>query len=110
LDGVRLLGRKTVELMTINHLPDALIPIRMAPYDSMHGYGFGLGFRVLMDVAQSGTLGSEGVYRWGGWASTAFFIDPKEELIALLLPQFIPSGSYPIDSEFQTLVYQALVD
>ena len=112
LDGVRLLGRKTVELMTINHLPDALIPIRMAPYDTMHGYGFGLGFRVLMDVAQSGMLGSEGVYRWGGWASTAFFIDPKEELIALLLPQFIPSGAarYPIDSEFQTLVYQALVD
>ena len=111
LDGARLLGRKTVELMTINHLPDELIPIRMGS-DIMHGYGFGLGFRVLVDIAQSGTLGSEGVFRWAGWASTTFFIDPKEELIALLLSQFIPVGTehYPLGEEFQTLVYQALVD
>ncbi len=110
--GVRLLGRKTVELMTANHLPAALLPIGMPPDDAMHGYGFGLGFSVLMDVAQSGILGSEGAYRWGGWASTTFFIDPKEELIAMMLPQFIPWGgvSYSIGREFQTLVYQALVD
>ncbi|HEY72889.1 MAG: hypothetical protein B6I35_04715 [Anaerolineaceae bacterium 4572_32.2] len=108
LDGVRLLGRKTVELMTANHLPDGLLPIGMGP-DVMRGYGFGLGFRVLMDVAQSGMLGSVGVYRWGGWASTIFFIDPQEELIAMLLLQLIPSGHYPIAEQFEVLVYQALV-
>ena len=111
LDGARLLGRKAVELMTVNHLPDGLLPIGMGPYE-IRGYGFGLGFSVLMDVARSGMLGSEGVYRWGGWASTTFFIDPKEELIAMMLPQFIPWGGveYPTNAEFQTLVYQALVD
>ena len=111
LDGARLLGRKTVELMTVNHLSDGLLPICMGPYE-MRGYGFGLGFSVLMDVARSGILGSEGVYRWGGWASTTFFIDPQEELIAMMLPQFIPWGGveYTVGAEFQTLVYQALVD
>jgi CubicO group peptidase (beta-lactamase class C family) len=109
LDGVRLLGRKTVELMTMNHLPKSMIPIGWPP-DIMHGYGFGLGFRVRVDDAQAGLLGSVGEYAWGGYASTSFFIDPKEELIAILMPQFLPSGYYPILEEFRVLVYQALVD
>jgi CubicO group peptidase (beta-lactamase class C family) len=109
LDGVRLLGRKTVELMTMNHLPDSMIPIGWPP-DIMPGYGFGLGFRVRVDDAQAGLLGSVGEYAWGGYASTSFFVDPKEELIALLMPQFLPSGYYPILEEFRVLVYQALVD
>jgi CubicO group peptidase (beta-lactamase class C family) len=86
LDGTRLLGRKTVELMTINHLPDELIPIQVQPH-TLHGCGFGLGFRVLVDVAQAGRLGSEGEFGWGGAASTSFFVDPKENLIGLsILP------------------------
>ncbi len=109
LDGTRLLGRKTVELMTINHLPDELIPIQVQPY-TLHGYGFGLGFHVLVNVAQTGRLGSEGEFGWGGAAETSFFVDPKEQLIGLLLTQLMPSLYYPIRDEFKVLVYQALVD
>ena len=108
LDGLRLLGRKTVELMTMNHLSESMIPIGWPP-DVMHGYGFGLGFRIRVDDAQAGLLGSVGEYAWGGYASTSFFIDPKEELIAIMMPQFLPSGYYPILEEFRVLVYQALV-
>jgi CubicO group peptidase (beta-lactamase class C family) len=109
LDGTRLLGRKTVELMTINQLQDELIPIQVQPH-TLHGCGFGLGFRVLVNVAQAGRLGSEGEFGWGGAASTSFFIDPKEQLIGLLLTQLMPSRYYPIRNEFKVLVYQALVD
>jgi len=109
LDGTRLLGRKTVELMTINHLPDELIPIQVQPH-TLHGCGFGLGFRVLVNLAQAGRLGSEGEFGWGGAASTSFFVDPKEQLIGLLLTQLMPSRYYPIRNEFKVLVYQALVD
>ena len=109
LDGTRLLGRKTVELMTINHLPDELIPIQVQPH-TLHGCGFGLGFRVLVNLAQAGRLGSEGEFGWGGGASTSFFVDPKEQLIGLLLTQLVPSRYYPIRNEFKVLVYQALVD
>jgi len=109
LDGTRLLGRKTVELMTINHLPDELIPIRVQPH-TLHGCGFGLGFRVLVDVTQAGRLASEGEFGWGGYASTSFFVDPKERLTGLLLTQLAPSRYYPIREEFKVLVYQALVD
>ncbi|TEU18339.1 MAG: class A beta-lactamase-related serine hydrolase [Anaerolineales bacterium] len=109
LDGTRLLGRKTVELMTINHLPDELIPIQVQPH-TLHGCSFGLGFRVLVNLAQAGRLGSEGEFGWGGAASTSFFVDPKEKLIGLLLTQLVPSRYYPIRNEFKVLVYQALVD
>ena len=104
-----MLGRKTVELMTINHLPDELIPIQVQPH-TLHGCGFGLGFRVLVNLAQAGRLGSEGEFGWGGGASTSFFVDPKEKLIGLLLTQLVPSRYYPIRNEFKVLVYQALVD
>ena len=107
--GVRLLGRKTVELMTANHLSDELIPIQVQPH-TLYGCGFGLGFRVLVNLAQAGRLGSEGEFGWGGAASTSFFVDPKEELIGLLLTQLSPSRYYPIRNEFKVLVYQALVD
>ncbi len=109
LDGARLLGRKTVELMTTNHLPDELIPIQLQPH-TLHGCGFGLGFRVLVNVAQAGRLGSEGEFGWGGAASTSFFVDPKEDLFGLLLTQLMPSRYYPIRNEFKVLVYQALRD
>ncbi len=109
LEGIRLLGRKSVELMTTNHLPDNMIPIRVEPH-TLNGCGFGLGFRVLVDVAQSGRLGTEGEFGWGGAASTSYFIDPKEDLIGLLLTQLMPSRHYPIRSEFKVLVYQALID
>jgi len=109
LEGTRLLGRKTVELMTSNHLPDELIPIRLQPH-TLHGCDFGLGFRVVVNAAQAGLLTSEGEYGWGGAASTSFFIDPKEDLIGLLLTQLMPSRTYPNRNQFRVLVGQALVD
>jgi CubicO group peptidase (beta-lactamase class C family) len=86
-----------------------MIPIGW-PDDIMHGSGFGLGFRVRVDDAAAGLLGSVGEYSWGGYASTAFFIDPKEALIAIQMAQLLPSGYYPIRDEFRVLVYQTLVD
>ncbi len=111
LDSVRLLGPKTVELMTTNHLPDDLMPYSVSEglAQGTQGCGFGLGFRVVMDLAQHGLIGSEGIYSWAGAASTVFWIDPKEELIAVLLTQFMPTGHYPIHPEFQVAVYQAMV-
>ncbi|GIV79735.1 MAG: serine hydrolase [Litorilinea sp.] len=109
LDGVRLLGRKTVELMTLNHLPPALIPIGtdVAP---QHGYGFGLGVSVLVDVAASAAPGSPGAYGWGGAAATRFWIDPQEDLIIVFMTQIMPSSYYPVQREVRTAVYQALVE
>jgi CubicO group peptidase (beta-lactamase class C family) len=109
LEGSRLLGRKTVALMTMNHLPDDLVPIVVHPH-TLHGCGFGLGFRVVVDSAQTGRLTSEGEYGWGGAASTSFFVDPKEELVGLFLTQLWPSRYYPNREEFKVMVYQALVN
>jgi CubicO group peptidase (beta-lactamase class C family) len=110
LDGTRLLGRKTVELMTMNHLPYELLPFGFDSTDPLRGLGFGLGFSVVTDVAQTGIMGSEGVFSWGGAASTDFWVDPKEKLIGLLMPQFIPNGHYPVAQDFKVLTYQAIVD
>jgi CubicO group peptidase (beta-lactamase class C family) len=104
LDGVRLLGRKTVELMRTNHLPAGM------PVFEDGATGFGLGFGVILDVARTRMLGSVGSYSWGGAAGTKFWIDPQEDLIGLLMIQFMPSGHYPIGSDFQVLAYQAIVD
>lgn len=99
-NGTRLLGRKTVEWMTTNHLPDGV------NLDSSSG--FGLGFSVLLDLGKSPMLGSVGNYGWGGAANTNFWIDPKEELIGILMLQFMPSDTYPIVPDFHNLTYQAL--
>ena len=96
-------------MMTMNHLPREWVPIQVGAH-TLHGCGFGLGFRVRVDAARSGMLGSEGEYGWGGYASTSFFVDPRESLVGLLLTQLAPSRYYPIRNEFKVLVYQALVD
>ena len=112
LDGVRLLGRKTVEYMTCNHLPGDMADMGQAVFSeaSMAGVGFGLGFSVVLDPAKSQTIGSVGEYAWGGAASTGFWIDPQEELIVILMTQLMPSSTYPLRRELHSLVYQALVD
>ena len=74
------------------------------------GFGYGLGFGVLIDVAQSEILGSEGEFQWGGAANTFFLIDPKEDLIGLIMTQFMPFYYYPIEREFRVLTYQAIID
>ena len=77
----------------------------------MHlGFGYGFGGYVITNVAQNDVPGSVGTYAWGGGASTYFFIDPQEELIALFLTQLQPSDSYPLRAQFRGLVYQAIVD
>jgi CubicO group peptidase (beta-lactamase class C family) len=106
LDGIRVLGRKTVEYMTINHLPKHIYDI----YVRGRGEGFGLGFFVVTDPAESQVVRSIGSHGWGGGANTFFWIDPKEELVAIILTQFRPFMYYPIRDEFKFLVYQAIVD
>jgi CubicO group peptidase (beta-lactamase class C family) len=111
LNGVRLLKRETVELMKTNHLSDELIPIDLDPLTPyLRGHGFGLGFAVITDIVQSGMLGSEGAFWWGGFANTFFWVDPREELIGLIMPQLTPAGDKTIQREFQELCYQAIVD
>jgi CubicO group peptidase (beta-lactamase class C family) len=114
LEGERILGRKTVELMTSNHLPGNGDLTSMGqpvfsetPYD---GIGFGLGFSVMLDPATANILGTPGEFAWGGAASTYFWVDPEEELIAILLTQLMPSSSYPIRREFRVLAYQSIVE
>lgn len=109
LNGVRLLGPKTVKLITRNHLPSALLPIAFEGIEPMLGMGFGLGFSVMLDAAQAGIMGSVGDHSWGGYAETYFWIDPQEDLTAILMTQYLPSMTYPIRKEFRTAVYQALI-
>ena len=109
LSGTRILGRKTIELMTANHLAAELLPYEIGGIYSP-GYGFGLGMRVLMDVGQAQIPGSVGEYGWAGAASTYFWIDPKEELIGIQMAQFQPGGVHPIESAFRIAAYQAIVD
>jgi CubicO group peptidase (beta-lactamase class C family) len=95
--------------MTCNHLPAALLPISFEGTEPMLGMGFGLGFGVMLDTAQTGMMGSVGDHGWGGYAETFFWIDPQEEIIAILMSQYQPSQTYPIRKEFRTAVYQALI-
>ncbi|HVS13408.1 MAG TPA: serine hydrolase domain-containing protein [Thermoanaerobaculia bacterium] len=104
LDGVRILGRKTVELMTANHTGDLGIWLR-GP-----GYGFGLGYSVVLDQGASGMPASEGAYSWGGAFCTSFWVDPEEDLIGILMTQIRPYTHLNVREDFATLTYQALVD
>ncbi len=112
LDGTRLLGRKTVELMTANHLGGDMAAMGQPRFSesSYEGIGFGLGFSVMLDPARAQVLGTPGEYAWGGAASTAFWIDPAEEMAVILLTQLMPSSTYPIRRELRVLTYQAIID
>ena len=138
LDGARILGRKTVELMTRNHLPDGVdlsgmgyilhgesresaVGVRLGHRYNLRrggirtetrhdGIGFGLGGAVLLDPTAAHILGSPGEFAWGGAASTAFWIDPLEEMTVIFLTQLLPSSSYPIRRELRVLANQAIED
>jgi CubicO group peptidase (beta-lactamase class C family) len=107
-EGGRLLSRKTVEWMTANHIPAALMPVRMGIEEK--DYGFGLGFRVTTHLGQARKLSSVGEYGWGGAANTFFLIDPAEDLILLLMTQYLPFSPYTMNDIFRNLAYQAIVD
>ena len=109
LDGQHILGRKTVELMTTNHLAPELLPTEEGGLYKP-GFGYGLGFGVLMDVGQSGTIGSNGEFNWSGAASTSFWVDPAEQLIGIQLAQFQPMSTFPNAEDFKVAAYQAIVD
>ena len=112
LNGVRLLGRKTVELMTSNHLPGDLAAMGQARFSesSYTGIGLGLGFSVMLDPAKAQILGTPGEFAWGGAASTAFWIDPAEDMAVVLLTQLLPSSTYPIRKELRVLTYGAVIE
>lgn len=113
LDGARILSRKTIELMTKNHLPgnaDLATMSRSLFSEAQNaGAGFGLGFAVTIDIARSMMPGSVGEYYWGGMFNTAFFIDPVEKLSMVFMTQLSPSMIYPIRRELKTMIYSALV-
>ena len=114
LGGVRLLGPKTLKLMTSNHLPGgADLPAMsrsMFSEATFNGIGFGLGFAVTMDPALTLLPGSPGEFNWGGAATTSFWIDPAEELITIFMTQVLPSSAYPLRRELRTMVYSAITD
>ena len=110
--STRLLGRKTVELMTTNHLNGDMAAMGQPRFaeSNYHGIGFGLGFSVMLDPAKAQIVGSRGEYAWGGMASTAFWVDPQEDMAVVLMTQLTPSSTYPIRRELRVLAYQAIID
>ena len=115
LDGVRLLGPKTLALMRMNHLPGGkeladLAPPGMFSEAAYQGLGFGLGFAMVTDPARYGAAVSLGEYSWGGMASTAFWVDPIEDVCVVFMTQLMPSSTYPVRRELRTMVNAAIVD
>jgi len=115
VDGVRILGRKTVELMTSNHLPGDSDLQSVAMPGGYGEVGFaGMGFGLTVAVAKAPTatqvIGSAGEYMWGGAASTIFWVDPAEDLIVVFMTQLIPSGTFNFRGQLKTLVYPAIID
>jgi CubicO group peptidase (beta-lactamase class C family) len=114
LDGVRLLGPRTVRYMTRNHLPGGAdleaFGRPLFAETTFEGVGFGLGFSVVENPVAGKTPGSAGEFGWGGAASTAFWVDPAEDLTVLFFTQLLPSSTHPIRPQLHQLVHQALVD
>ncbi|WP_419864463.1 serine hydrolase domain-containing protein [Candidatus Poriferisodalis sp.] len=113
LDGARVIGRRTLEFMASNHLPGGtdLTECGRALFSeaAFDGVGFGLGFSVVLDPAKAKVVSSKGEFAWGGAASTAFWVDPVEDITLVFLTQLLPSSVHPIRPELKALVYQALV-
>ena len=113
-EGRRVLGRKTLELMTVNHFAGSATLADMAVGGfgeaGFEGVGFGLGFAVGQGPAATAMAGSAGDFYWGGAASTAFWVDPVEDLYVVFMTQLMPSIAYPFRSQLRALTYQALDD
>ena len=112
LDGARILGPKTIELMSANHLPNGDDLTRWArgtfSETAYEGYGFGLGFSVNLGPGPTSTAGSAGEIAWGGAASTLFWVDPAEDLAVILMTQLMPSGTFDLRGQLKALVYAAI--
>ena len=111
-NGHRFVSPKTIALMTMNHLPGGSELVEMSrslfSEATYAGVGFGLGFAVVLDRTKTLTPGNAGEYFWGGAASTAFWIDPVDEMVTVFMTQFMPSTTYPIRRQLRTLVYAAM--
>jgi CubicO group peptidase (beta-lactamase class C family) len=114
LSGTRLIGPKTLKLMTANHLPGGkdLTELSKSMFSeaTYAGIGFGLGFSVTMNPMSTMIPGTAGEYAWGGLATTSFWIDPVEDLIAIFMTQVIPSSAYAVRRELRTMIYSAITD
>jgi CubicO group peptidase (beta-lactamase class C family) len=113
LDGVRILGPRTLEMMHMNHLKGGkdLTQLALGTFSETanEGVGFGLGFASTMGVVETGALGA-GDYYWGGAASTIFFVDPKEDLTMVFMTQLMPSGTFNFRGQLKSLIYSSIVD
>ncbi len=114
VDGHRYISRKTLDLMTANHLPGngsiASMSKSLFSEAAYDGIGFGLGFATTMQASRTLMPGSDGDFFWGGAASTFFWIDPEEDLVGVFMTQLMPSSTYPVRREVRTMVYAALDD
>jgi CubicO group peptidase (beta-lactamase class C family) len=112
LDGAQILSSKTIELMTANHIPGGQDLTQMSKSlfseAEMAGIGFGLGFATTIDSAATLAPCSNGDFYWGGMYSTAFFVDPVEDIIMIFMTQLLPSTTYPVRREIKTMIYSAL--
>ena len=112
LDGERIIGRRTLEMMVANHLPGGgdIASLSMSGFSETHneGVGFGLGFACKLDPVRNGFPASRGTYYWGGLASTLFWIDPAEELVVLFFTQLIPSSTFNFRGQLEAMVYAAI--
>jgi CubicO group peptidase (beta-lactamase class C family) len=112
LDGAQILSPKTIELMTANHIPGGQDLTQMSKSlfseADMAGIGFGLGFATTIDNTATLAPCSNGDFYWGGMYSTAFFVDPVEDIIMIFMTQLLPSTTYPVRREIKTMIYSAL--
>lgn len=113
LDGARILGPRTIKLMTKNHLAGGRDLTQMAlgafSETANEGVGFGLGFAMTLSEVDTGALG-QGDYYWGGAASTIFWVDPVEDLVAIFMTQLMPSGTFNFRGQLKNMIYSAIVD
>lgn len=112
-NGARILGPRTIQLMTKNHLIDGkdLTQLAIGGFSETanEGVGFGLGFAMTLGEVETGGLGS-GDYYWGGAASTIFWVDPIEDLVVIFMTQLMPSGTFNFRGQLKNIIYSAIVD
>ena len=112
LDGARIVAPHTLRLMTANHLPGGgdLTQMSKSLFSEAEnaGVGFGLGFATVINAPATMQPGNAGEFYWGGMFSTAFFVDPVDEIIVIFMTQLMPSSSYPVRREIKTMLYSAL--
>jgi len=108
-NGARILSRKTIDYMTQNHLNGIFADRSGESGENRPGAGFGLGFGVVVDPPKTGVVSSEGEYNWGGAAGTIFWIDPVEDLIAIVMIQHM-NVQIPLRNNFKALVYGAVTE